>query len=70
MAILENVWEQKPLLYNQDEIAEARTVLAGLLPSIKTSYAKAKEGGPQRTLLNRRIKSLEIAIKAIDVLQK
>ncbi|MGG3280145.1 hypothetical protein [Paenibacillus solani] len=66
LAILENVWNQKPHQYNEEEIAVARNVLAGLYPSIKSSYDKAKAGSPQRTLLQRRIKSLELAIQAID----
>ena len=70
LAILENVWYQRPHQYNQEDVAEARNVLAGLFPTIRTSYVKAKEGSPQRTLLKRRIKSLELAIQAIDELPK
>lgn len=66
LAILEFNWNQRPHHYSQEEIAAARNVLTGLFPSIKSSYDKAKAGSPQRTLLQRRIKSLEFAIHAID----
>lgn len=65
-AILENVWDQRPHNYTQEDLAEARNVLAGLLPTIESSYVKSKAGSPQKTLLERRIKALELAIRAID----
>ena len=67
LAILENVWNQRPHHYTQEDLAEARNVLTGLFPSIQNSYAKLKAGSsPQRTLLDRRIKALELAVQAID----
>lgn len=66
LAVLENVWHQEPHHYTPEELAEARAVLAGLLPSIQSIYARSKEGSPQRTLLERRIKALERAVQAID----
>lgn len=66
LAMLENIWEQKPHDYTQEDLTESRDVLTGLLPSIKSQYDKAKVGSPQKTLLERRIKSLERSIKAID----
>jgi hypothetical protein len=68
LAVLENVWNEKPHHYTQEDLAEARNVLTGLLPSIKSIYGKSKEGSPQRTLLERRIPSLELAVQAIDLL--
>jgi hypothetical protein len=66
LAILEIVWNQKPHPYTQEDLAEARDVLTGLFPSIENMYAKSKAGSPQRTLLERRIKSLKLAVQAID----
>lgn len=67
LVILENdVWNQRPHHYTKEDLAEARHVLAGLLPSIEKSYTNSKAGSPQRTLLERRIKALELAIQAID----
>lgn len=66
LAMLENVWNQKPYHYTQEDLAEARNVLNGLFPSIENVYAKSKAGSPQRTLLERRMKSLDLAVQAID----
>ncbi|WP_142828135.1 hypothetical protein [Planococcus soli] len=66
LAVLEKVWHEQPHPYSQEELAKTREVLAGLLPSIESMYAKSKSGSPQRTLLEKRIRSLELAIKAID----
>lgn len=66
LAALETVWNEKPNSFSREELAQARTVLAGLLPSVENQYAKSKTGSPQRTLLERRIQSLELAIRAID----
>ncbi|MNI23710.1 hypothetical protein D3C73_773060 [compost metagenome] len=68
LAMLENVWNQSPHHYTQEDLAEARNVITGLFPSIENSYAKSKTGSPQRTLLERRIKALELAVQAIDEL--
>lgn len=66
LAMLESVWKQETHHYTQEDLAEARNVLIGLLPSIEKIYVKSKLGSPQRTLLERRIKSLELSIQAID----
>ncbi|GAB6989087.1 hypothetical protein [Paenibacillus pini] len=66
LAMLENTWNQKPQMYNQKDIAEARSILDGLFPSMEKAYVKLKEGSPQRTLLERRIKAIELAVQAID----
>ncbi|RCX15367.1 hypothetical protein DFP94_11551 [Fontibacillus phaseoli] len=66
LAMLEHGWNQRPHHYTREELAEARHVITGLSPSIENSYAKSKAGSPQRTLLERRIKALELAVQAID----
>ncbi|MGE7909386.1 hypothetical protein [Lysinibacillus xylanilyticus] len=66
LAMLENVWNQSPHHSTKEDLAEARNVLAGLLPSIENIYIKSKAGSPQRTLLERRIKALKLAVQAID----
>lgn len=66
LAMLENVWNQRPHNYTEEDLAEAHNVLTGLFPSIENTYAKLKAGSPQRTLLERRIKALELAVQAID----
>lgn len=66
LAVLENAWEQKPHSYTPEDLAEARKVLQGLIPSVENSYAKSKAGSPQRTLLERRLVALKQAVEAID----
>lgn len=66
LAMLEFVWNKRTHPYNQEEITAARNVLAGLVPTVKSSYDKARESSPQKTLLQRRIQSLELAIQAMD----
>ncbi|SEJ70136.1 hypothetical protein SAMN04488127_2545 [Bhargavaea ginsengi] len=66
LALLENVWNRQSHHYGQGVLSDARTVLRGLMPSIEKAYANSKTGSPQRTLLERRLKSLELAIQAID----
>ena len=66
LAILQKVWDQSPHEFSQEDLAEARNVLTGLFPSIENVYVKSKVGSPQKTLLERRIKSLEFAVQAID----
>lgn len=66
LAVLENAWHQKTYHYSSEDLAETRKVLSGLLPSIENSYAKSKPGSPQHTLLERRLKSLDLAIQALD----
>jgi hypothetical protein len=65
LAMLEYVWNQKEHPYTKADLAEAKDVLTSLFPSIEKIYAKSKDGSPQKTLLKRRIKSLELAVEAI-----
>jgi hypothetical protein len=66
LAVLEQVWDETPHLYTHEDLEEASILLAGLLPSIEGIYAKSKPDSPQKTLLERRIKSLKLALQAMD----
>jgi len=63
---LEHAWHGTEFPYEMSDILEARTVIAGILPSVKNQYENTKEGSPQKTLLERRIASIEAAIDALD----
>lgn len=65
LAVLEHAWNQKPHSYTQEDFSEARKVIVGLTPSVESSYAKSKEGSPQRTLLERRLRALDLAVQAL-----
>nr|WP_319776273.1 hypothetical protein [uncultured Sphaerochaeta sp.] len=54
--------------YSIDELREGNAVLSGLIPSLERSYARLAHGSPQRTLLERRISSMRVAIGTIDEL--
>ena len=66
LAVLENAWYQKPHPHSDGELAEALLVLTGLFPSLENAYRKSKAGSPQRTLLARRIRALELAVHVIE----
>lgn len=66
LAVLESVWNQNPHHYTPDDLAQARPILTGLFPSLEKIYAKSPAGSPQRTLLERRITALKLAVQAID----
>jgi hypothetical protein len=70
LAMLESVWSGNDHPYTREELTEARDILEGLLPSIEGIYEKSKEGSPQKTLLHRRIRSLDLSIQAIDLLSR
>lgn len=70
LAILEHVWNQKPLRYTAEDLAEAREILNGVMPSVEKIYAKSKAGSPQKTLLQRRMTAMELAVKAIENFDK
>lgn len=66
LAVLESAWNQQALPYGHEALAEARDVLRGMMPSIEKAYANSTAGSPQRTLLERRLTSLKLAIQALD----
>ncbi|WP_342561754.1 hypothetical protein NST84_19135 [Paenibacillus sp. FSL R7-0345] len=70
LAVLEHVWGQKGNFhpYTPEDLTEARTVLIGLTTSVENSYVKSKAGSPQRTLLERRLLALKLAVQAMEEL--
>jgi len=66
LAELEYVWNQKPHHFSKEDLAESRNVLTGSLSSFEDIYNKSTIGSSQRTLLERRITVVELALQAID----
>ena len=66
LAVLESLWDHRPSSCSLEDMRDARKVLSELLPSLRAHYGKTKEGSPQRTLLERRIKAMELALQAMD----
>ncbi|MED5072953.1 hypothetical protein P9857_02585 [Anoxybacillus geothermalis] len=44
----------------------SKDVLQGLIPPIETQIAKAKEGSSQKTLNERRLMALKLAIESLE----
>lgn len=61
MAVLDEKWNQKTHTYTGLELEMARGILAGILSSIKDVHKTIKKESPQSTLIQRRIKAIEIA---------
>ncbi|GGO08375.1 hypothetical protein [Saccharibacillus kuerlensis] len=66
LAVLEETWNGTVCPYGQEEMKEAREMLKSLLPSVESSLAKSKAGSPQRTLIERRMTALKLAVDGID----
>lgn len=62
---LKDDWKGNGFSYDEEAIAAAQTVLKSLIPSIEKQLAKAKKGSPQRTVNDRRLVALELAIASL-----
>lgn len=63
---LKALWDNQTYAFSKQEAQSAKQVLQGLLPSILTMLKKLDGAKSQRTLLERRLRSLQYAIKALD----
>ena len=63
---LKNVWNEGEFSYDDESILTSKGILQSLLPSIEKQIAKAKEGSSQKTLNERRIVALKLAIQSLD----
>lgn len=68
LAILEHIWVGTPQQYSPETLSKAREVLSGLIPSVQAIHERSQTGSAQKTLLERRIRSLEQAVQKIDTL--
>lgn len=67
LGILEHLWDEKPQACSSQELLEAKILMEEMLPSIRSQLNTSKAGSPQRTLLQRRVISLEQAVQAIGL---
>ncbi|MDN4523933.1 hypothetical protein [Fictibacillus fluitans] len=63
---LQNAWHGAEFSYSVETVRSAQCTLQELLPSIHKQYEKVKEGSAQKTLLQRRIASIELALEALE----
>lgn len=63
---LKGVWNEESFNFNEEIIVTSKEVLQGILPSIEKQIAKAKEGSSQKTLNERRLTALLLAIESLE----
>jgi hypothetical protein len=63
---LKDVWSEGDFSYDEESILTSKGVLQSLLPSIEKQIAKAKEGSSQKTLNERRLTALKLAIQSLE----
>ncbi|WP_338472690.1 hypothetical protein R4Z10_08150 [Niallia sp. XMNu-256] len=63
---LTNTWKGTDFSYDKERILTAKEILQGLLPSIEKQTTKAKEGSSQKTLNERRLTALILAIESLE----
>lgn len=63
---LKGIWNKGDFSYEEDSILTSKEILQNLLPSIEKQIAKAKEGSAQKTLNERRLTALELAIQSLE----
>ena len=65
---LKDAWNEGDFSYsyNEESILTSKVVLQSLLPSIEKQIEKAKEGSSQKTLNERRLTALKLAIESLE----
>ena len=63
---LKDVWSEGDFSYDEESILTSKDVLQGIIPSIEKQIAKAKEGSSQKTLNERRLTALKLAIQSLE----
>lgn len=63
---LKGDWHGENFSFGRENILMSKEVLESLIPSIEKQIAKAKEGSPQKTLNERRITALKLAIDSLN----
>lgn len=63
---LRNAWKGEPFTADGEKVMLSINVLCGILPSIEAQITRAKDGSPQRTLNQRRLVALQLAIASLE----
>lgn len=64
---LKNTWNGEDFFYSEEIIIKSKEILESLIPSIEKQIAKAKDGSPQKTLNERRLTALKLAIESLNL---
>ncbi|PID14981.1 hypothetical protein CSV63_09280 [Sporosarcina sp. P34] len=62
---LKDVWNGEESFYNKEDILQSKEILQSIIPSIEKQLAKAKDGSPQKTVNERRVTALKLAIESL-----
>ncbi|PID25251.1 hypothetical protein [Sporosarcina sp. P7] len=62
---VKEVWTNIDFFYSKEEILQSKDILQSIIPSIEKQLAKAKDGSPQKTLNERRVTALKLAIESL-----
>lgn len=63
---LKDAWNGEVFSYDEEIISTSKDILQGLIPSIEKQIAKAKNGSSQKTLNERRLTALKLAIESLE----
>lgn len=63
---LKNIWNGENFSYDEEAILISKKILEDIMPSIEKQIAKAKEGSSQKTLNDRRLTALKLAIESLE----
>lgn len=63
---LKNAWNGGDFSCDEEIILTSKDILQGLLPSIEKQIATAKEGSSQKTINERRLTALKLAIESLE----
>ncbi|NEU32131.1 hypothetical protein GN156_15355 [bacterium LRH843] len=63
---LKNAWNEGDFFYDEEIILTSKNILQSVIPSIEKQIAKAKEGSSQKTINERRLTALELAIESLE----
>lgn len=63
---LKGTWNGEDFFYSDEIIVTSGKVLQDVIPSIEKQIAKAKEGSSQKTLNERRLNALKLAIESLE----
>lgn len=63
---LQGVWCNGDFFYDRETIVQSTEILLSIIPSIDKQLAKAKKGSPQKTVNERRIIALKLAIESLE----
>ncbi|MFC7677368.1 hypothetical protein [Paenibacillus sp. GCM10028914] len=63
---LKDVWNESGFFYDEETILTSKDILQGVIPSIEKQIAKVKEGSSQKTINERRLTALKLAIESLE----